>query len=318
VATVDASGVAKGVGVGTATIKATLNGISGSGMLTVNATLQSIAVTAPGSSINQGATEPFTATGTYSDGTTRNLTSQVSWSSSPNSVATVNASGLATGVGVGTATIKAALGGVSGSSVLTVSAVLQSIAVAASGSSISDGSTDPFSATGTFSDGSTRDLTSQVSWTSANPAVASISPTGVATGVGPGTATITASLNGVSGSAPLAVTALPAPPHATGIAGVTHSRKGLTSITIGFDAPLDPGSAATAAHYSLSGAVKKRRSISYTRPVGFLTPTYNPGSNSVKLSLTSPFKGTVKVQVYSGILGASGAASQGDFTTYAG
>ncbi|HYG36610.1 MAG TPA: DUF4082 domain-containing protein, partial [Clostridia bacterium] len=84
------------------------------------ATLNSIAVTPAGPSITAGATQQFTATGTYSDGSTQNLASQVSWNSSSTAVATVNASGLATGVTAGTTTISASLSGVSGSTVLTV------------------------------------------------------------------------------------------------------------------------------------------------------------------------------------------------------
>lgn len=56
-------------------------------------------------------------------------------------------------------------------------------------------------ATGTFSDGSTADISGQVTWNSLNLAVATVSSTGVVTGTGSaGTATITATLNGVTGS----------------------------------------------------------------------------------------------------------------------
>jgi len=77
-------------------------------------TLASIAVTPTNPTIQQiGAMQQFTATGIYSDGTTQNLTSQVTWASTSSAVATIIAnSGLATGVGVGTSTISATLGGV--------------------------------------------------------------------------------------------------------------------------------------------------------------------------------------------------------------
>ena len=66
-------------------------------------------------------TQQFTATGTYTDGTTSNLTSSVTWASSAAGVATINSSaGLATGVAPGTATISAVLGGVTGTMLLTV------------------------------------------------------------------------------------------------------------------------------------------------------------------------------------------------------
>ena len=76
-------------------------------------TLSSITVTPANPTIQVGATQQFTATGIYSDGTTQNLTSQVTWASTSPAVATIIAnSGLATGVGVGTSTISATLGGV--------------------------------------------------------------------------------------------------------------------------------------------------------------------------------------------------------------
>lgn len=86
------------------------------------ATLNSISVAPATATITTGATRSFTATGTYSDATTRDLTSQVTWSSSSTSTATINASGIATGVGAGTATITAAQGSLSGTAALTVNA----------------------------------------------------------------------------------------------------------------------------------------------------------------------------------------------------
>ena len=47
-------------------------------------------------------TQQFTATGTYSDNSTQNLTSQVTWASATTSVATITAAGLATAVATGT------------------------------------------------------------------------------------------------------------------------------------------------------------------------------------------------------------------------
>ena len=83
-------------------------------------TLSSIAVTPTNPTVLVGAGQQFTATGTYSDTSTQNLSSQVTWTSSNTASATINASGLATGVSVGTTTISAALTGVTGSTTLTV------------------------------------------------------------------------------------------------------------------------------------------------------------------------------------------------------
>ena len=111
----------------------------------------------------------------------------MTWASATPSVATINAAGLATGVAAGTSTISATLGGVTGSTVLTVSpAALLSIAVTPANPSVAKGLTQQFTATGTFSDNSTQDLTSQVTWASATTAVATINAAGLATGGGDG------------------------------------------------------------------------------------------------------------------------------------
>lgn len=176
------------------------------------AALQSIAVTPTSSTIAAGATQQFTATGSYSDGSTQNITTSVTWSSATATVATIGAStGLATGMSMGTSQITATKGGIASSAIaLTVtSATLQSIAVTPGSASIAKGLTQRFTATGTFSDGSTQNITITVGWSSATPSVATISPrTGVGTGVGTGTAQITATKGGiVSAPATLTVTA---------------------------------------------------------------------------------------------------------------
>ncbi|MGC2637038.1 MAG: Ig-like domain-containing protein [Acidobacteriaceae bacterium] len=212
IATVNPSGMATAVAAGSTTITATQSGVSGSATLTVTAsapTLASIAVTPAAPSIAAGATQQFTATGTYSDGTTGNITSTVTWVSGNTSVATITTAGLATGVSSGSATITASLSGVRGNSMLTVSSTapsLTSIAVTPSAPSIAAGATQQFTATGTYSDGTTGNITSTVTWVSGNTKVATITAAGLATGVASGSASITASLNGVSGSATLTVT----------------------------------------------------------------------------------------------------------------
>jgi Bacterial Ig-like domain (group 2) len=170
-------------------------------------TLVSIAVTAPGLSMAKGTSEQFTATGTYSDQTTQNLTSSVTWISQNTGVATVTAAGSVTAAGAGTCAIQAVSGTVVGSATLTVtSSTLMSIAVTASSLSIAKGTTAQFTATGTFSDNSTQNLTNSVTWTSQTMNVAMIAAGGLAMGLAPGTTKIQATSGNVSGSATLTVT----------------------------------------------------------------------------------------------------------------
>jgi hypothetical protein len=184
-----------------------------------DATLVSIEVTPAAPSITLGSTQQFTATGSYSDGSTQDLTTQVTWASSDSAVATVSnaagSNGLGTSAGVGSTTVSATSDAVTGSTTLTVTAAtLDSIEVTPAAPSVSNGATQQFTATGHYSDGSTQDLTAEVTWASSDNAVATVSnaagSNGLATGVGFGTATISATDGVVSGSATLSVTGVSA------------------------------------------------------------------------------------------------------------
>ena len=206
VATVGANtGMATGVGAGTSQISANFGSVvSSSPTLTVikSVTLQSIAVSPANPSISQSQNQQFTATGTYSDGSSKNITTSVTWSSSNTAVATVGPTpGQATGVTAGTSQITAALSGVvSPSATLTVtkSVSLQSISVSPSNPSINQAQTQQFTAKGTYSDGSSKDITTSATWSSSNSGVSMVgASTGLATGVSAGTSQITATLSGI-------------------------------------------------------------------------------------------------------------------------
>ena len=180
-------------------------------VLTVtNPTLVSIAITPSSNpSVVKGLTIPFTAIGTYNNGTTVDLTSEVTWNSSNIGVATISnaagSNGTATGQGVGTTNITASLNGVTSNTVTLngTAATLVSISITPSSNpSVVKGLTVPFTATGTYTDGTTVDLTSIVTWTSSNTSVATISnaagSNGVATGQGVGTTNIVATFNGTN------------------------------------------------------------------------------------------------------------------------
>src|ERR1022692_4730608 len=81
--------------------------------------LLSIAVTPANSTVFVGGTLLLTATGTYSNNATQNLSATVTWTTSPTGIASIGASGLAAGLTVGSTTVTAALGAVSGSTTLT-------------------------------------------------------------------------------------------------------------------------------------------------------------------------------------------------------
>jgi O-glycosyl hydrolase len=87
--------------------------------------------------------------------------------------------------------------------------VLSSIALVPANLTLFPSGTGQLAALGIFSNGATTNLTAQTTWSSSNPSVASVTPAGLVTGVSPGSATISASLLGLTGSVSLAVAAQP-------------------------------------------------------------------------------------------------------------
>jgi len=206
-------------------------------------TLQSISVTPWSPSIAAGGTQQFTATGTYSDNSTKNITTSVAWKSSNTAFATIGAAtGLATGVAAGTTQITATQGSVvSPNDPLTVTAVtvtLRSIAVTPASPSLGIGNTLEFTATGTYSDNSKKNITSSATWVSSNTLFATIGmTTGLADGVAVGTTQITATLGSVV-SPDDALTVVVASSHASDV--VTHHYDAMRSGTNTHETLLTP------------------------------------------------------------------------------
>jgi trimeric autotransporter adhesin len=209
VATISGSGLATSHSTGSATISAVSGSIFATATLTVTApkaVLLSIAVTPADADLLVGTLQQFTATGTFSDGSQQDVTGSVTWSSSNNGVVSIPAGGLATARALGSVTISASLGSVTGSTTANVqSAELSSITVRPANKKIAKLTSQAFTAIGTYTDGSTHNITGQVAWTSSNTAVATIGR-GLAKALTPGTTTITATLDSISGSTTLDVT----------------------------------------------------------------------------------------------------------------
>ena len=202
IVTMSPHGTATSVAVGTANITANVSGITSSSIKLTVISLSSIVVTpASPKNLPVGATQQFTATGTYSDGSSADITSQVTWASDTPETATISSAGLAAGIAGGTANITATMVGVTSPSVsLTVEALTSVAVTPATPANLRVGSNQQFTAIGTFADGSTEDITSQVTWISDAPDTAIFNYPGVVAGLSSGTATITASLNGITSS----------------------------------------------------------------------------------------------------------------------
>ena len=162
-------------------------------------------------------TKQYKAIAKFSDGTTSDITNSVEWQSSDETKATINSSGLATGVAVGESQITAvdtASSEQSAAVTLKVSAAtLDSITVTQKNTgSIPVGATKELIATGNFSDNHTEDLTNKVTWSSDDDTRATVSndagKKGFVTGVAAGTPTITATdPSSTAGSLQVTVTA---------------------------------------------------------------------------------------------------------------
>jgi uncharacterized protein YjdB len=282
VATMNSAGLATSVGTGTTTITAASGSVSGTASLTVTgSTLVSIAVTPANSSMVVGTTRQFTATGTFSDSSTEDITASVVWTSLSPTSATITAQGLASSVATGSTTIKALFGSVSGSTGLTVSnATLVSIAITPVNPRISKGTSVKLTATGTFSDGSVATNLSGISWKSSKPNLASIRSSGIAQGKKAGTVTISASASGVTGTTTLTIgtgtlvslAITPATPTAT--AGGTQQFTATGSFTDGSTQDITLNS-----HWSSSSA--SVATIANAPSVGGLAKCIAPGTSLI-------------------------------------
>ena len=196
------------LGVGAVTLVALLGG-TGCGL---SYSLTGIYVEPTDACLYPGSTAQFTAYGTFTEGghsmVTRNISSQVTWTTSLSDLATVNTSGLATagtsyvGNTPVTATTEGEFGILVSSANLVVSTsctTSTSIAkpafhiVPASVTLNQAGDTErPLAIAESQTGGAQTDMTRNVAWTSSNPQVATVDRTGLITGVGSGDATITA------------------------------------------------------------------------------------------------------------------------------
>ena len=203
--------VATGQGAGTATIVAYAGGKSGSTLLTVTGPLLvSVAVRPSAPTIATGTSRQLTAIGTWSDNTAQDVTLTASWVSSVTTVATVGVPGVVNGIAPGTSAVSAAMGDVTGLTTVTVTpATLQGVSISPPQPSVGPGDTLTFSAIGSFSDGTSYPIPAGVTWASSAPATVAVDPSGAATAISIGTASLSASYDGVVGATTVTVTSSP-------------------------------------------------------------------------------------------------------------
>lgn len=214
VATVDAKGVMSAHDAGRVVISAELMGVRGKSSLVVTAAvLSGIDVTPEGASIAIGAGAQLHAIGSFSDGTTLDVTERARWSSSASTVLVVSnapgTKGMAHSLRTGRVSVSATLSDITGSGIVTATEPrLVEITLAPERAEVAKGQRQAFVALGKFSDGTTRDVTAQVSWEAVD--ATKVEPDadmpGSFIGVGVGSSELRAWTSGISGGARLSVT----------------------------------------------------------------------------------------------------------------
>lgn len=175
----------------------------------VNPTLTSLAIGPSSPTITKSQTQQMSATGTYDDGSTKDLTGRATWTSSDSSCATINANGLVTPsasvVNICTTTVGASFGTVSASSttVTVTPGTPTSITLTASTTIPKPNDTVTFTATAIFPGSSTpQPITTSVTWINSDTTELTLT-NGSGTGTISATATVgnqinvTASFSGV-------------------------------------------------------------------------------------------------------------------------
>ncbi|MDP1860149.1 MAG: Ig-like domain-containing protein [Gemmatimonadaceae bacterium] len=210
-ATVTTTGLVTGVGIGgPVTVTASSGNRQATASVLVEPSVASVQVSPSSTSLEVGRTAQLVAT--LLDAAGNVLTNRpITWTSSNPAVVTVSNTGLVSGVAVGgPTTIRAASGLPSGAATVLVQPTVLSVTITPSLVTLAVDAVLQLAAT--VRDAAGNVLPGRTTfWTSSNPAVASVSPAGLVTGVRTGSATITANVAGVIGTAAIQVSP-PTPP----------------------------------------------------------------------------------------------------------
>ena len=213
VVVIDGTGKILGLKAGQATVSVSVSGagrstVTSSIEVVVNAaTLESIKLTPISPSLMVGSSLTFVATANYSDGSSAPLSAGVQWSSSNPTIGSIGSDGLAKALAAGATAISAAYGNLKDQTQLTVSGAptLTSIAIKPQTISIEVSKTLDAAVIGTYSDGSTQEVTKGITWTSADTTVASVDANGIVKGLKVATTTVHAVVSGKTADATVKV-----------------------------------------------------------------------------------------------------------------
>jgi trimeric autotransporter adhesin len=207
IASVSQTGVITGIAAGQALITATLNGVTTtSANVTVSASQERIEINPGTISLMQGNTANFTVAYFNAAGQSLPVPSGLVWSSNNTAIVTINQQGMISTIGAGQTTIKAMLNTFSSTATVTVTANTMLATISLNPSTVLEvnlGQTAPIVATGLNASGNPiSGLT--FNWASSNNSLVTVNSAGTVTGMGYGTANVTATSAAIS-SAPVMV-----------------------------------------------------------------------------------------------------------------
>lgn len=214
VAMVSGGGVVTAVADGTATISVAYGGQTVDVPVTVSiATLPPTLtkLTAAPTTVTltvYGATQPLIITAGFDDASTLDVTGEAAYSSSDESVATVNAAGVVAAVSNGQANIAVTYQGetVNVLVIVAIPPALKGLTANPTDFTLTAlNATRALVITAEYDDDSTLDVTAEATYTSSDESVATVSGTGVVTAIAAGTATITVTYGGQSADVPVTV-----------------------------------------------------------------------------------------------------------------
>ena len=214
VVTIDSNGLVSTLKAGNSSFTANLGAAGGSAAIGVSSTvsvsaavLKSLQITAHELAMPLGTSQQLAAMGTFTDGSSRDLSAAALWSSSAASIVSLTATGDASALARGSATVSVTTGGISTSIGLSVGPpILSSIAIDPDVLRILTGQSVQLRAIGTYTDGSTSDISSKVTWTVANPSIIQLQNDGNVISLSPGSTGVEAALNGSAGKSTIVVT----------------------------------------------------------------------------------------------------------------
>ncbi|MBF4229652.1 Ig-like domain-containing protein, partial [Vibrio anguillarum] len=198
----DAPGIITGNTPGVVTVHASSGNIASNDVMVnvSSAEITEITVTPSPVQVAQGQTQQLTAMATYSDGTSSDVTNSVTWTPTDTVTATVTTEGLLSGVEENSTTLTATKAGVTSNEVTVnvSSAEITEITVTPSQVNIAKGQTQQLTAIATYSDGTSSSVTNSVMWTPADANTATVTSTGLITGVGVGSTTMAVTKDGIT------------------------------------------------------------------------------------------------------------------------